>query len=168
MAAKKTTKAETLKTTEAVKAAAPVKETKAEPAKSVKPEAIATKKDATKAIETKKDATKAIETRAAVLKEPVKAAPKKAPVKRTTAKPAAAKPAAARRAVKTDVKTEYFLQFAGNEYSDKEIFQKVKDVWTKELKRKVGDMKSVQIYLKPEEAAAYYVINEDATGKVDL
>ena len=61
-----------------------------------------------------------------------------------------------------------FLQFAGKEYTEKEIFQKVKDVWTKELKNKVGDMKSVQIYLKPEESAAYYVVNGDTTGKIEL
>ena len=61
-----------------------------------------------------------------------------------------------------------FLQFAGKEYTDKEIFDKIKYVWSKVLKNKVGDMKDVKIYLKPEESAAYYVINGDTTGKVDL
>ena len=61
-----------------------------------------------------------------------------------------------------------FLQFAGKEYTEKEILQKVKDIWTKVLKNKVGDMKDVKIYLKPEESAAYYVVNGDTTGKVDL
>ena len=49
-----------------------------------------------------------------------------------------------------------------------EIFQKVKEVWTKVLKNKVGDMKDVKIYLKPEESAAYYVVNDDTSGKIDL
>ena len=44
-----------------------------------------------------------------------------------------------------------YLQFAGKEYAEKEILQMVKNVWTKELRNKVGDMKEVQIYLKPEE-----------------
>ena len=35
-------------------------------------------------------------------------------------------------------------------------------------KNKVGDMKDVKIYLKPEESAAYYVVNGDTTGKIDL
>lgn len=61
-----------------------------------------------------------------------------------------------------------FLQFAGKEYTEKEILQKVKDIWTKVLKNKVGDMKDVKIYLKPEESAAYYVVNGDTTGKVEL
>lgn len=30
------------------------------------------------------------------------------------------------------------------------------------------DIKSINIYVKPEEFAAYYVINDDATGKIDL
>ena len=49
-----------------------------------------------------------------------------------------------------------------------EIFQKVKEVWTKVLKNKVGDMKDVKIYLKPEESAAYYVVNDDTSGKIEL
>ena len=60
---------------------------------------------------------------------------------------------------------EMFLQFAGKEYTEKEIFQKVKEIWTKTLRQKVGDMKDVKIYLKPEESAAYYVINGDTTGR---
>ena len=61
-----------------------------------------------------------------------------------------------------------FLQFAGKEYTEKEILQKVKEIWTKNLKRKVGEMKDVKIYLKPEESAAYYVVNGHTTGRVDL
>lgn len=71
-------------------------------------------------------------------------------------------------AKKTEPKTEMFLQFAGKEYTEKEIFDKIKHVWSKVLKNKVGDMKDVKIYLKPEEFAAYYVINGDTTGKIDL
>lgn len=63
---------------------------------------------------------------------------------------------------------ELFLQFAGREYADKDILEKVKKVWTQELQKPVDEMKSVQIYLKPEECMAYYVINEETTGKVEL
>ena len=125
-----------------------------------------------KAIETKKDTTKAIETRAAVLKEaaPVEKTAEKPAAKKAAAKKAApAKKAPAKRTTKkAELKTEMFLQFAGKEYTEKELLQKVKDVWTKTLKNKVGDMKDVKIYLKPEESAAYYVINGDTTGRVDL
>ena len=91
----------------------------------------------------------------AKVSDSTKTAAKKAPAKKTTAK-------------KAEVKTEMFLQFAGKEYTEKEIFQKVKDVWTKVLKNKVGDLKDVKIYLKPEDSAAYYVINGDTTGRVEL
>ena len=88
------------------------------------------------------------------------AAAKTAAEKKTAAKKAPAK--------KAEVKTELFLQFYGKEYSEKEILQKVKEIWTKVLKKKVGDMKDVKIYLKPEDSKAYYVINGDTTGEVDL
>ena len=88
--------------------------------------------------------------------------------KRKTVKKAAAKKTAAKTTKKADLKTEFFLQFSGKEYTEKEILKKVKDVWTKDLKNKVGDMKDVKIYLKPEESAAYYVVNGDTTGKIDL
>lgn len=141
---------------------------------------------AAKAIETKKDTTKKLETKAAVLvdtpevqaeevKETVKKAAKKVAAKaEDTAEKAvktvkkAAKKTAAKTTKKAELKTEFFLQFSGKEYTEKEILKKVKDVWTKDLKNKVGDMKDVKIYLKPEESAAYYVVNGDTTGKIDL
>ena len=96
----------------------------------------------------------------------VKATEAKDAVKKTTK--TAAKKTAAKTTKKADLKTEFFLQFSGKEYTEKEILKKVKDVWTKDLKNKVGDMKDVKIYLKPEESAAYYVVNGDTTGKIDL
>lgn len=112
---------------------------------------MATKKD-TIAIETTKDTTKAIGTTAGVLVE--EAAEKKPAAKKTTKK--------------TELKTELCIQFGEKEYTDKEVLKLVKAVWTKEMKRKVGEMKKVQIYVKPEESAAYFVINGEVTGKVEL
>ena len=34
--------------------------------------------------------------------------------------------------------------------------------------RKESELKSLTLYVKPEESAAYYVINDDVTGKVEL
>ena len=157
MATKKETKKSATTTAavkETVKTTATAKEVKnAEPAKKIE-----TKKAETKSIETKKDTTKAIETRAGILKDAEAKTEKKA-VKKTAPKKTTKKAA---------TKVEYFLQFGGKEFTDKDIYQEVKNVWTKELKNKVGDMKSVQIYVKPEEEAAYYVINGETTGKIDL
>ena len=148
MVAKKTS-SETKAAAEKTVKAADVKTAAAAPAenKTAKKET-----SAAKAIETKKDTTKKLETKAGVLVDTPeqKAAEKKAPAK------------------KAELKTEMYLQFYGKEYSDKEILQKVKEIWTKVLKNKVGDMKDVKIYLKPEESKAYYVINGDTTGEVNL
>lgn len=147
-----------------------VVESKVEAEKKVETPIKTVNKVETKAIETKKDSTKAIETRAAVLKTPegtedVKVAtPKKTAAKATVAKKTAPK----KTVKKAPVKVDLFLQFAGREYTEKDIYQKVKDVWTKDMRNKVGDLKDVQIYIKPEELAAYYVINGETTGKVDL
>ena len=116
------------------------------------------------------------EVQAEEVKETVKKAAKKVAAKAEdtaekavkTVKKAAAKKTATKTTKKADLKTEFFLQFSGKEYTEKEILKKVKDVWTKDLKNKVGDMKDVKIYLKPEESAAYYVVNGDTTGKIDL
>ncbi|MFV0528058.1 MAG: DUF6465 family protein [Lachnospiraceae bacterium] len=110
-------------------------------------------KPAQKAIETRKDSTKALETRAGVLKD---ADTKKPARKRTVTRK------------KAEVKTEMYFQFSGKEYTQKELFQKVKDIWTKELKNKVADLKEVNVYVKAEEHAAYYVINGETTGKIEL
>ena len=149
------------KKTTSTKAAAEKKET----VKAAEVKAAAPAEDKTEKKETV--AAKAIETKAGVLVDTPeeKTAEKKAPAKKTAAKKAPAKKAPAKKA---ELKTEMYLQFYGKEYSDKEILQKVKEIWTKVLKKKVGDMKDVKIYLKPEESKAYYVINGDTTGEVDL
>ena len=180
----KTVKAEPAKAeTKAVKAE-PAKETaKAEPAKAA---AKTVKAESAKAIETKKDTTKKLETKAGVLvdtpaAEEKKAATAKTAAKKTTAKKAAARTTAAKKtaakkttatkkaaAKKAEIKTEMYLQFSGKEYSQEEILQKVKDIWTYDLHQNVDDIKDVQLYLKPEESAAYYVVNGVESGKVVL
>ena len=181
----KTVKAEPVKAeTKAVKAE-PAKETaKAEPAKAA---AKTVKAESAKAIETKTDTTKKLETKAGVLvdtpaAEEKKAATAKTAAKKTTAKKAtaakttAAKKTAAKKttatkkaaAKKAEIKTEMYLQFSGKEYSQEEILQKVKDIWTYDLHQNVDDIKDVQLYLKPEESAAYYVVNGVESGKVVL
>ena len=158
----------TSSTTKAVKAEE-TKTTTAKPAEKKAETATvkAEKKEtaAAKAIETKKDTTKKLETKAAVLVDTPEV---QAEEVKETVKKAAAKKTAAKTTKKAELKTEFFLQFSGKEYTEKEILKKVKDVWTKDLKNKVGDMKDVKIYLKPEESAAYYVVNGDTTGKIDL
>lgn len=70
-----------------------------------------------------------------------------------------------------EVKPDVYVQFAGMEYSEKEIMDKVIAAWEAEGK-KASAIKRVKLYVKPEDNKAYYVINEKlkngSTGAVDL
>ena len=89
-------------------------------------------------------------------------------VKKTTEKPAAEKKPAARRTVKKEVNAEVYVQFLGKEVYAKDVLENVKKIWTEEMGKKEKDLRDVKIYIKPEENAAYYVINGDVTGAVGL
>lgn len=87
-------------------------------------------------------------------KKEVKVETKKTAVKKTPAK-------------KEPVKADVFVQFGGNEVLVSDVEKKVTDMYVAEGHR-ASSIKSIKIYIKPEEAAAYYVINEKITGKTDL
>lgn len=70
-------------------------------------------------------------------------------------------------AAKKEVKTKIMIQHQGREVDSKDLIAAVKKEWTKS-KHKVGDMKSMDLYIKPEDGAAYYVINGDVTGKIEF
>lgn len=64
-------------------------------------------------------------------------------------------------------KTSMFVEYHGKQVEDKAMMAAVKKAWT-EAGHKVGDMKTVELYIKPEEASVYYVINETASGKIEF
>ena len=96
---------------------------------------------------------KAAEVKAETKTEAPKAEEKKAEEPKKEAKKAPAKRAAAK-----DIKTSVVVQFAGKEVTEKELIAAVKKAYTKKG-NKVGDIKTIEIYVKPEESAAYYVVN---------
>ncbi|MCC8137416.1 MAG: DUF6465 family protein [Clostridiales bacterium] len=114
---------------------------------------------AKKAVATTRKATKKATEKAAVA---AKEAAKKADNMTTEAKKAVAK------AAKKPLKEEVYLQYAGKEINKEDLVKRVKEIWTKDLKNKVGDIATITIYLKPEENKAYYVINGDVSGSIDL
>jgi hypothetical protein len=71
------------------------------------------------------------------------------------------------KAEKGELKPEVFIQFAGTEAVVADVTEKIKASYVEEGHR-VSSIKSLQVYLKPEENAAYYVINQKTAGKVDL
>lgn len=123
--------------------------------------AVAAAKPAEAKVEEKKvEAKKAVEEK--------KAAPAKkaAAPKKETAKKAA--PAKKEAAVKAVTKVSVNLQFAGKEYKAEDFEKMAKDVWQYDLGKKAADLKSVDLYVKPEENKVYYVMNGDVTGDFDI
>lgn len=70
-------------------------------------------------------------------------------------------------AAKKDMKLNVILQYGEKEISEKDIVAAVKKEWTKG-KNKIGDIKTMDLYMKPEDNAVYYVINGTSAGKVEL
>lgn len=122
-----------------------------------------TKKVATKATEVKEVKEVKVEAPVAEVKE-VKAEAKKAPAKKAPAKKAAT---TTKKAPAKKAETVITVQFGGNEVAIASVEEKVKAQFVAEG-NKASSIKSLNIYVKPEEASAYYVINGDVTGRVDL
>lgn len=104
--------------------------------------------------------------KATVKKTPAQAktTEKKAAEEKTAAKKTADKKTA-KPAAKKEIKVRSVVEFAGKQVDEKDILASVKKAWTKSGK-KVGDIKTVELYIKPEDAAVYYVINKTETGAV--
>lgn len=91
-----------------------------------------------------------------------KAAAKKAPVaKKAAAKKTAAKKPAAKKAAIVAPKKFMVQTLAGAEISYDDIVKKVNKAISE-------NVKSLEIYVKAEEGKAYYVVNGDITGAVEL
>lgn len=120
---------------------------------------VVEKKAAKVAEKTAKVVEKAAEKTEKVAKEAVKET-KKAVKKTADAAKKAAKPA---KTEKTNV--SFVLQFAGKEVNTQDILSKAMTQFAAENKAEVKD---VTLYVKPEENAAYYVVNGEFTGKVEL
>ena len=111
--------------------------------------------------ETVKVETKAAEKTTAAEKETVKEVAKEV-VKET----AAAEEAPA-KAAKKEAEQEMILQFGGREIKEKDLYERIQQIWIEGYGKKAEELKSLKVYVKPEEFTAYYVINDDVTG-IDL
>ena len=121
------------------------------------------------------------EVKAAVVTEPVTEAvaevPAEKPAKKTAARKTAAakkpstkakanaKPAAKTAKAATAPKETVKIQFGANEYDFAEIRKAVEADYKGKVK---GKIKTVEIYIKPEDKAVYYVINSDFSDKIEL
>ena len=60
------------------------------------------------------------------------------------------------------------IQYAGRSYAQEDLVKIAKDVWRYDEKRKVGELESIELYVKPEENKVYYVMNGEVTGNFDI
>ena len=141
----------------AVNKEAAKKEVKTTVAEETAEKVTAVEKVAEKAAEVKE----AVKEKVAEVKETTKAA------KAETAEKAEPKKTPGRKAA---VKEEFVLEFAGKQITQEEIKKKVKENWTKVQKNKIKDIKTIKVFLQPENSGAYYTINDEGNDsyKIEL
>lgn len=150
MTAKKAT--QTTKKAEDVKINAPVKAVE-----TVKTETAAKKEPVKKEAEKTESAKPEVkEVAKAETKGEEKAAPK--------AKPKKTEP---KKAEKKEAVQNVYVQFAGKEVLTSELVAQVTEKWVS-LGHRASSIKTLNLYVKPEDQAAYYVINGKESGKIEL
>ena len=71
------------------------------------------------------------------------------------------------RTSRGSVKEEVFVQYGQHEIRTIDIMDKAKaDYLSKN--HKMSDIKEIQVYIKPSDNAAYYVVNHSETGKIEF
>lgn len=154
----------TVKKMEATKVQAPVVKAEEKKAEAVKTEVV--KAEAVKVEPAKAEATKVEPAKAEPAKvEPAKAEAVKAEPAKTVKKAAPKKTTKA--VAKKENTTVVKVQFQNREADLQVVEERVKEQFAAEGHRP-SSIKSLNIYVKPEEYSAYYVINEKYTGRVDL
>ena len=109
-------------------------------------------------------ATKKTTKAAKVAEQAVETVIEKVEEKATAADKAEKKPAKKPAAKKTTLKATVSVQFAGKSYTNEDLVKIAKDVWQYDLKKEEKDLKTVYLYVKPEESTVYYVFNGTEEG----
>lgn len=156
-------------------ATAKAKETAEAAKKTAEKTAEAAKKTAEKTAETtretaeaaKKNAEKTAEAAKKTAEKTAEAAKKTAEKTAEAAKKTAKKTVAKVAAKTAVVKAATIVQYQNNEVDTTKVEEKVKAQFVSEG-HKAASIKKLNIYIKPEEYSAYYVINDKFSGRVDL
>lgn len=150
--------AKKVEVTKTVKETAPVKaaEVKVEAVKAEPVKAAEVKAEAVKAEPAKKAGRKPKAEKAAT------ATPKKEAAKKATAKKATVKKASVEKTC------NFYIQFAGEQFEYESIIERSKEAAAADMGKRVSSVKTIDIYCKPEERAAYYVANGKIAGRIDL
>lgn len=113
-----------------------------------------------------KEAAKAVANSAEV-KEAAKAVAKTAKETAKATKDTAKKTVAKVAAKATEVKAATIIQYQNREVDTAKVEERVKAQFISEG-HKASSIKTMNIYIKPEDYSAYYVINDTFSGRVDL
>ncbi len=146
-------------------------ETKAvEAVKTEEKKTAAKKPAAKKATTAKKTTAKAAEKKAEPKKAEAKAPAKKAPAKAAEKKAEPAKKAAPAKktATKAASKATVVLQFADKDVTYDTLLENAKNVYQYDMGGKVADIKTLDLYVKPEESKVYFVVNGEINGEFYL
>ena len=65
------------------------------------------------------------------------------------------------------MKTAFYVESYGRQVEEKTIIAKIKELWVADG-NKIKDIKELNIYVKPEEDACYYIINDSISGQIKL
>lgn len=65
------------------------------------------------------------------------------------------------------MKSSMYLEFQGKQLDEKELVVAAKKIWV-ENGNKASELKSLKLYIKPEENQAYYVFNDEVFGSFSL
>ncbi len=80
--------------------------------------------------------------------------------------PSVAETAKKTKAPKT-IAEDVYIQFEGSEWSISDLKEKAVAAYVAEGHQR-GRIKNLSLYVKPEERKIYYVVNDKATGSVDI
>ncbi len=164
MATKKTDAAKNAVKEEAKKTTKAVKETAAKIEKATK---TATEKAVKETKTVAEKAAKATKTAAEKAEKTVKETAKKAEKKAEQTEKKVAKKAAAPKKSAKKAESEVYFEFAGKQFNPEKVVEDVKAAYVA-AGNKESSIKSVKVYVKAEDSAAYFVINNKETGKIVL
>lgn len=115
-------------------------------------------------VETKANVASTTEAKATTKKA---SATKKAADKETATTKVATKKASTTTKKTTKVvepQVSYLLQFSGKEVNTANVLETVKKIWVEKFQGKLEDIKTIELYFKPEESRAYFVVNGLSNG----
>lgn len=58
--------------------------------------------------------------------------------------------------------TNVYVEYKGQQTEQKQLIEEAKKIW-KEKGNKIKDLKTINLYFKPDEGKCYYIFNDDSS-----